>query len=1257
MILAIVCNEANNDLQPCGTSASERCFGRSSSPFLSLLQQPVMPAPSMLLQLQKQARNAWREAANDRAFQQLLVRQLGPQASVKAPQHGDLVYYRRPNPMNDGPVYRGPAEVIGTSERTDQAYLTHGGLFVRAAFEDLKPVRSAQQAAAAREGPTTPDGGGPEATLEELDEGDGPAPHPPDEPEPPVVVVAPRGPGGSDGGAVVPPVVPPTLEPASPVDGYALDPPITVEGSSVPDQVDDADDTHVSPQVTAEGTPVPGDVASPISPNPIVHTLTDQFADPLHVDAPDWYADDSGDLGAELFPGDDDADLFDIFTIGDPGEDDDAVVEAPAMGLDAPAEVLVPPPPDPVLEEDPREVAVGVPDNPHYGLQVGDRVTFTVPTEGGGTRWASGEVFGLPLDRPDRVSLRMDDADAMAMDEPNYMTVNLGQENWRQIRAKRAVRASRIGPAPAVLYDKPPEPALLAGNGVVEASGGVPEVSGGSAATLVVEPPNASDASGGDLGRVLAAIAALERRIASGGGGDVQPKPKDHRGPTILTALISHSPNAHRNANAVPSLIDGPDPPRQLSSFVRAELEHHLVRWNSAEKLTNPVEDLQRAGILIADMFAGTLYLALAAYCEREPQVTSSDTTALEGIRALGSLVGDKEWRPSLCSSAKALLEADETNAITPWHVGEFLVMVEQGIATESGANRASISALNANVDTQVYQYTEDDLTPEMILEGAKNEMAQFDKYKVWGSDFKEKAPADAVVMDAKYFSKPKVRQVDGKPVLFAKGRLTPKGFQDPEKFTYRVDSPTVARWVLYVVLMVGMSLGWEFIKGDISGAFLQGEHIERTNVWLRLPQILVDLGLIPATKRFRRVVKAVYGMNEAPRKWWRALTETAKAMGFVVSLLDPCLLLLQQNGRVVCVILIYVDDLIIGAVKEKALEVTAALEARYPMGQVEKSWEQPIFSYTGKDVVFKRDSDGKLIGIQINQTAYVKNKVAEVVDAPKEVGQKSPQELLSPTGADWYRTANGRLAWTGNTRPTNAFDISECASATKVPTAADAKRLSKVLRGVLDTADDGIYLPRVDPENIGTLVFADASFANRGERTQGGYCVFLTSMSTGTDPSASTVSGGMVVHKSGKIARVCVATFDAETIETVEGSDAGLCVSYLVTELLHGRLPSMAESVLLHGYGHAREVPRPRVWTKVLNDGYGTVSAVHSTRPVTNRRRKIDIALLRESVDEGVIELEHCETGLMVADALTKRMNTEALRRAATRGEIPLKY
>ena len=95
-------------------------------------------------------------------------------------------------------------------------------------------------------------------------------------------------------------------------------------------------------------------------------------------------------------------------------------------------------------------------------------------------------------------------------------------------------------------------------------------------------------------------------------------------------------------------------------------------------------------------------------------------------------------------------------------------------------------------------------------------------------------------------------------------------------------------------------------------------------------------MGLVPEGRRWRRVVKAVYGMNEAPRKWWLALCAAAKAIGFVTSLIDPCLLLLLEEGVVVVALTIYVDDLICVGLKARVTTVMDNLAGVFAMGQLE---------------------------------------------------------------------------------------------------------------------------------------------------------------------------------------------------------------------------------------------------------------------------------------------------------------------------------
>ena len=61
------------------------------------------------------------------------------------------------------------------------------------------------------------------------------------------------------------------------------------------------------------------------------------------------------------------------------------------------------------------------------------------------------------------------------------------------------------------------------------------------------------------------------------------------------------------------------------------------------------------------------------------------------------------------------------------------------------------------------------------------------------------------------------------------------------------------------------------------------------------------------------QLVKGYYGLCQAARYFWTTFVETAKMelFGFQVSPADPCMLF-KQNELGVCIIIMYVDDMLI---------------------------------------------------------------------------------------------------------------------------------------------------------------------------------------------------------------------------------------------------------------------------------------------------------------------------------------------------------
>ena len=67
--------------------------------------------------------------------------------------------------------------------------------------------------------------------------------------------------------------------------------------------------------------------------------------------------------------------------------------------------------------------------------------------------------------------------------------------------------------------------------------------------------------------------------------------------------------------------------------------------------------------------------------------------------------------------------------------------------------------------------------------------------------------------------------------------------------------------------------------------------------------------------------------------------------------------------------------------------------------------------------------------------------------------------------------------------------------------------------------------------------------------------------------------------------------------------------------------------------------VPRSTISTVGYSDGESVVSNIYtSMTQIRNKRRRVDVASLREASDDGVINFEHSPTDLMVADGTTER-------------------
>ena len=151
------------------------------------------------------------------------------------------------------------------------------------------------------------------------------------------------------------------------------------------------------------------------------------------------------------------------------------------------------------------------------------------------------------------------------------------------------------------------------------------------------------------------------------------------------------------------------------------------------------------------------------------------------------------------------------------------------------------------------------------------------------------------------------------------RARLVAKGFSQITGVDFTDNYSPVVNDVTFRSVVARMTI--ENIKGkvvDIDNAFLNGdlEH----EIYMKIPGGYDEV-INPGVDKEDCLIlqKAIYGLVQAARQFWEKIVDKMQEGGFKLSEADPCMLY-KEDEKGVCIIIIYIDDmLIIG--KEEAID------------------------------------------------------------------------------------------------------------------------------------------------------------------------------------------------------------------------------------------------------------------------------------------------------------------------------------------------
>ena len=212
------------------------------------------------------------------------------------------------------------------------------------------------------------------------------------------------------------------------------------------------------------------------------------------------------------------------------------------------------------------------------------------------------------------------------------------------------------------------------------------------------------------------------------------------------------------------------------------------------------------------------------------------------------------------------------------------------------------------------------------------------------------------------------------------------------------------------------------------------------------------------------------------------------------------------------------------------------------------------------------------------------------------------------------FRSLVGQINWLSTqSRPDLSFDALELSCNMSNPRVEHILQANKCLKKI-SMSECYMQFPNLgDLRKVHLVALSDASHANLpdGFSSAGGFIIFLVGENGRSCPLA---------WESKKIRRVVKSTLAAESLAASDAADVAYYLGCLLSEILLGVTDGNVIPIVSYV------------------DNYSIFENVNSTKNVCEKRLRIDIASLKQLIQEGHVNLKWIESSRQLADCLTKK-------------------
>jgi hypothetical protein len=438
--------------------------------------------------------------------------------------------------------------------------------------------------------------------------------------------------------------------------------------------------------------------------------------------------------------------------------------------------------------------------------------------------------------------------------------------------------------------------------------------------------------------------------------------------------------------------------------------------------------------------------------------------------------------------------------------------------------------------------------------------------------------------------------------------------------------SPTVPWDVILAMFVVAARNELIIVTADIPSAYLQAWRLHLTAIYMRLSkeisQHLVQLEpqwgeyLNHKGELTVKLQKALYGLKESGLLWFNELSTTLGRLGFAQSTAEPCLFLLTEGTTIVCIVGVYVDDLLIMARdSERVSEIIKGLSSAY--GELDTNYG-PTFSFVGVSIKQSQDRSK----IHVSCPGYLQSIAQKYdINAPfKRCPAPSRLDLVISDGEPADQTKYASIVMSImyaclRCRPDALYMATFLATKCKSPTTTDMATAHHVASYLVGTPHLGILYDGQCPDE--DAAYADAAFAPYHDAYSHTGGLFKS-------------CGAPVIFMSKKQGILTKSTADSEIV---------------AADTLTERVTSLTDVCQEMGLQFAEPVP-------LYQDNQAAIIICKpcSAEKVTRRSRamRLRVSALQTAQERKHVVMVEARTEDMQADGLTKPLRGEAFARFA---------